>query len=66
MTLRITMCVCRQRPFAELLPEARRQGWDLETLVRETGCGAGCGLCQPYLREMLRTGETEFTRILTD
>jgi bacterioferritin-associated ferredoxin len=62
----ITMCVCRGRPFAELLPEARAAGWDLAALMRETGCGASCGLCRPYLRRMLATGETVFHELLTE
>jgi bacterioferritin-associated ferredoxin len=62
----VTMCVCRRRPFAELLPRARAAGWTLADLVRETGCGASCGLCRPYLRRMLATGETEFRELLTE
>jgi bacterioferritin-associated ferredoxin len=62
----ITMCVCRQMPFARVLPLARAGGWDLEDIARATGCGAGCGLCRPYLRRMLATGETEFHEILLE
>lgn len=62
----ISMCVCRRTPFADLLPLARANGWDLEALVSATGCGAQCGLCRPYLRRMLATGETEFHEILTE
>jgi bacterioferritin-associated ferredoxin len=50
--------------FAQLLPLARAEGWDLDQLVRHTGCGAGCGLCRPYLRRMLATGETVFRELL--
>jgi bacterioferritin-associated ferredoxin len=66
MTLEITMCVCMRMPFARLLPIARERGWDLVTLMRETGCGDNCGLCRPYLKRMLRTGETVFTEIVTE
>ena len=62
----VTLCVCRQQPFARLLQLARARGWDLAALMRETGCGAGCGLCRPYLRRMLATGETEFHELLWD
>jgi bacterioferritin-associated ferredoxin len=51
-------------PFAVLLSLARAGGWTLDELTRETGCGAGCGLCRPYLRRMLATGETEFHQLL--
>jgi len=60
------MCVCRQFPFARLLPLARERGWTLEDVQRETGCGDQCGLCRPYLRRMLATGETAFSELLTD
>jgi bacterioferritin-associated ferredoxin len=52
--------------FSELLPRARTSGWDIADLIRETGCGARCGLCRPYLRQMLLTGQTEFHEILTE
>ena len=47
-----------------LLPQARAAGWDLAAVMRETGCGAQCGLCRPYLRRMLATGETTFHELL--
>lgn len=62
----VTMCVCRRTPFSHLLPPAREHGWDLGDLVRETGCGGQCGLCRPYLRRMLATGETEFRELIRD
>jgi NAD(P)H-nitrite reductase large subunit len=52
--------------FDRLLPIARKNGWDVDDIGRETLCGAGCGLCRPYIREMLRTGTTVFTEILTE
>ena len=61
----VSRCICRNVEFSELLPRARAAGWNLNDLVRETGCGAQCGLCRPYLSRMLRTGETEFHEILT-
>lgn len=60
------MCVCRRFPFDRLLPLARTHGWDLEDVMRETGCGDNCGLCRPYLRRMLATGETVFSDLLTE
>ncbi|CAN5851275.1 hypothetical protein BH24GEM1_BH24GEM1_04590 [soil metagenome] len=60
----VSMCVCRGVPFSDLLPRARAAGWGLETLMRETGCGTGCGLCRPYLRRMLASGETTFHELL--
>ena len=60
------MCVCRRVPFAELLPRAQALQWSLDQLMAHTGCGAQCGLCRPYLRRMLATGETVFHEILTE
>jgi len=60
----VSHCVCKATPFRELLGRATASGWDLADLVRQTGCGAQCGLCRPYLSRMLRTGETEFHEIL--
>jgi bacterioferritin-associated ferredoxin len=62
----VTMCVCQRVPFAELLPRARTSGWSLPELIRETGCGGQCGLCRPYLRRMLATGETTFRELLRE
>jgi bacterioferritin-associated ferredoxin len=58
--------VCKATPFAQLRERATASGWDLADLMRETGCGAQCGLCRPYLRRMLRTGETVFYELLTE
>lgn len=62
--IHITRCVCRRMPFADLAPLARTRGWSLDAVMRETGCGDQCGLCRPYLRQMLLTGQTEFHEIL--
>lgn len=60
----IDRCVCRGRLFGDLLPAARAAAWSLADLIRETGCGDQCGLCRPYLRRMLQTGETVFHHLL--
>jgi len=62
----ITRCVCQRMLFAVLHPLARERGWTLEDVMRETGCGDQCGLCRPYLREMLRAGTVEFHQVLWD
>ena len=65
---RITVdrCLCTKRSFADLLVAARAEGWDLPALSAATGGGSGCGLCRPYLRRMLRTGETVFHELLRE
>jgi bacterioferritin-associated ferredoxin len=65
-TIRVTQCICRRVPFDRLLALARERGWALADIMRETGCGDNCGLCRPYLRRMLATGETIFSELLTE
>jgi bacterioferritin-associated ferredoxin len=60
----VSRCICRDVAFDALLPRAKAAGWTLTDLVRESGCGGQCGLCRPYLREMLLTGQTEFHELL--
>jgi len=62
----VTTCICRSVPFDRLWALARERAWTLEDLIRETGCGGNCGLCRPYLRRMLATGETTFGELLTE
>lgn len=62
--VQIDRCVCLNRGFVDLLPMARARGFGLADLMRETGCGDQCGLCRPYLRRMLSTGETVFHQII--
>jgi bacterioferritin-associated ferredoxin len=60
----ITRCVCRNFPFDQLLPLVEARQWVLEDVVAHTGCGDECGLCRPYLRAMINTGQTEFRQLL--
>ncbi len=53
-------------PFERLLPLARAEGWTLDDIMEQTGCGDQCGLCRPYLRAMLKDGRTTFDQILTE
>ena len=63
-TVLVSGCICKATSFEVLHAQAMGAGWSLEDIMRETGCGAGCGLCRPYLREMLRTGQTAFYELL--
>jgi len=57
----VTRCVCFKKRFTDLLPLVRREGWTtLGQIALGTGCGTGCGGCQPYLAQMLATGATRF------
>lgn len=60
----VRACLCAGRSFANLLPEVRQNAWtSVEEIAAHTGCGGGCGMCQPYLERMLETGETVFSVI---
>ncbi len=64
--LRIDRCVCQRVTFDRLLPVARAEAWTLEQLIQETGCGDQCGMCRPYLRQMLADGTTIFRELLEE
>ena len=52
--------------FAQLLPLAQEEGWQLAELRKATGCGDQCGMCLPYLRAMLANGNTVFHTVLEE
>ena len=64
--IHIDRCVCLRFPFTELLAQARTAAWGMAEVIRETGCGDECGLCRPYIRRMLATGQTVFHQVLED
>lgn len=64
--MNIDRCVCTGLTFAQVLDRARADALDLEGVRRELGAGANCGLCRPYLRRTLTTGDVIFHQILTD
>ena len=63
-SVRIDRCVCENKPFAQLLDVARRDGLDLPALAEREGCGTHCGWCVAYLRRAFVTGETSFGELL--
>jgi len=71
MGICIDRCLCFNRTFADLQKHAQEmnptQGViSLEELQKQVVFGLKCKLCHPYVRRMLRTGETVFHQILTD
>lgn len=56
----VDRCVCHNVTFAELKRMSEEGGAGFETLKAWTGCGDGCGMCEPYVRKMLETGEVQF------
>jgi len=65
--LNIDRCQCYQVLFAEIFEVARRTGAStLEELQVHCDFGLRCRLCHPYVRRMLRSGETTFDQIITE
>ncbi len=64
--MHIDRCVCYQVTFVDVLKDAREKQRTIAEVELSLGCGGGCGLCRPYLRRCLRTGQTSFERVLTD
>lgn len=54
----VDRCVCWELTFADLRRIAESNSLDFDGLVNRTGCCTGCTTCEPYVRRMLRTGET--------
>lgn len=53
----VDRCICRSVLFSELIQQQRETGATLDELKETTGCGTGCGLCVPYIKVALHTGE---------
>ena len=63
----IDRCYCFQETFAHLKRVADVRGAEsVEALQACVTFGQQCGLCRPYVRRMLRTGETTFHEIVTE
>ena len=67
MSIRIDRCICFDKSFAELHMIARAHGiTSLLQLQTRVEFGQKCRLCHPYVKRMLRTGETVFSEIVQD
>ncbi len=67
MAVRIDRCHCFGKTFAELKTIAERTGAaSVEALQAHATFGQRCKLCHPYVRRMLRTGQTVFHHIVTE
>lgn len=57
----VKMCVCHRKKFDLILELA--EGKNLRTLdeiIEADIAGKGCGMCHPYIKKALKTGETRF------
>ncbi|HYE58080.1 MAG TPA: (2Fe-2S)-binding protein, partial [Rhodothermales bacterium] len=63
--MQIDRCVCFNRRFDELRRVAEETGAPtVEALQLHVVFGRKCGLCRPYVRRMLATGETVFSEVI--
>jgi bacterioferritin-associated ferredoxin len=56
----VDRCICHNTTFERLKEHAARSGGSLAALADATGCTTKCGMCKPYIIQMLRTGRTIF------
>lgn len=57
----VNSCICHRRDFTEIKEHAKEKGYtQIEELQAEDFCSCSCGLCIPYVKMVLKTGETEF------
>lgn len=60
-TKTVTRCVCRYRTFEQI--RLLMDTYELETLqevIEKKIAGDSCGMCRPYISNMLKSGEFEF------
>ena len=63
----VTRCVCFGKKFSELKRLAKKHKVkSLEELQEHVTFGLNCRRCHPYVREMLKTGETVFELIQSE
>ena len=56
----VSRCVCYDISFEELKERSKENNLSFDELQQTTGCSTGCGMCEPYVRLMLNTGQTSF------
>ncbi len=62
----IDRCTCSEVTFSALREIARAHDSATTGALQEhVAFGRNCGLCLPYVRRMMRTGETVFHGIIT-
>ncbi len=67
MGLLIDRCVCHDTSFEEIKAYAETHALtEFIPLWQACDFGKGCGMCRPYVKRMLETGETAYTAILRD
>ncbi len=56
----VDRCICHEVQFREILAwAAQRDDTTLMDIEDRWGCGGSCGMCRPYLKQVLETGQTQ-------
>jgi NAD(P)H-nitrite reductase large subunit len=57
----VTQCVCSYKTFDEIKKIMNDKGYDSIKDVIDSGlAGDSCGMCRPYLSNMIKTGDVTF------
>lgn len=56
----VDRCACRNVTFLSLKQIQQRENLSFSQLCDKAGCCKQCSMCEPYILEMMRTGETSF------
>jgi NAD(P)H-nitrite reductase large subunit len=57
----VTRCVCSNKTFDEIKQIMNMKGYNSIKEVIDKGlAGDSCGMCRPYLSNMIKTGEVAF------
>jgi bacterioferritin-associated ferredoxin len=64
--MRVDRCVCHGVSIQDILELAKAEKLTPQQLEDRLICGTGCGICRPYVRRALRTGQTVFTQVVRD
>lgn len=65
INFKITKCICYDTTFKEMRKIMRENNLrSIEELREFKPVALNCKLCLPYIKKMIRTGETEFTSLI--
>lgn len=57
----VTRCVCSNKTFEEIQQIMNvKQYASIKEVIDEGVAGDSCGMCRPYLSNMIKTGESAF------
>jgi len=57
----VDQCICHEITFSEIKKIAEEKGYSSVEEIQSAGLSStSCKMCEPYIRTMLKTGETSF------